>query len=117
RPLTIHEFTGETPTRGQDDHSPVGAFQTGTGEWVSIVIPTDEMWRRTCAAMGRDDLAEHPDLATNEDRAVAMQTIIVPALTEWAKALSGADAAARLRDAGQPAGLVQTIKDVRNDPQ
>src|SRR5690606_18899383 len=45
RPLTLHEFTGEIPLRGRDDFSPVGNFVAGDGGWVSVVIPTDEMWR------------------------------------------------------------------------
>lgn len=119
RPLTLHEFTGAVATRGADDFSPVGAFRAADGGWISIVIPTDEMWLRCCNAMERPDLAADPELDTVLKRARNMKTLIIPALEAWAaeRNLSREDATARLREAGQPAGAVQTIQDVRNCPQ
>ncbi|MEV0907992.1 CaiB/BaiF CoA transferase family protein [Streptomyces hokutonensis] len=113
RPLTLHEFTGENPTRGIDVFSPVGAFRAGDGGWVSIVIPTDEMWRRCCAALGRPGLETDPELDTTLKRAEHMADRVVPLLEEWASGKSGEEAAAALREAGQPAGVVQTVADVR----
>lgn len=119
RPLTLHEFTGAVATRGADDFSPVGAFQAADGGWISIVIPTDEMWLRCCAAMERPDLVNHPDLDTVLKRARNMKDLIIPALEDWAArgSLSREQATAKLRETGQPAGAVQTIEDVRNCPQ
>lgn len=117
RPLTLHEFTGEVPTRGIDRFSPVGAFRAGDGGWISIVIPTDEMWQRCCAAMGRPDLVADPALDTVLKRAERMQDLVLPALEEWAAGLSQQEAVESLRSAGQPAGAVQTVADVRDCPQ
>ncbi len=116
RPLTLHEFTGDVPLRGKDRFSPVGSFRAGDGGWVSMVIPTDEMWRRCCAAIGRPELASHPDLDTVLKRADRMEDLIIPALEEWAAPLGRHDAARLLRESGQPAGVVQTIDEVRADP-
>ncbi|MEV5898406.1 CoA transferase [Streptomyces sp. NPDC052127] len=117
RPLTLHEYTGEIPTRGIDRFSPVGAFRAGDGAWVSIVIPTDEMWRRCCAALGRPELESDPELDTTLKRAEHMAQRIVPLLEEWAKDKDRHEAVAALRAAGQPAGVVQTIADVRSCEQ
>jgi CoA:oxalate CoA-transferase len=117
RPLTLHEFTGETPTRGADRFSPVGAFRAGDGGWVSIVIPTDDMWRRCCAAIERPDLETHPDLDTVLKRADRMKDLVVPALEEWAAGLTRDEAIDELQAAGQPAGAVQTVAEVRACPQ
>lgn len=117
RPLTLHEFTGEVPTRGTDRFSPVGAFRAGDGGWISIVIPTDEMWQRCCAAMQRQDLLEDPAVDTVLKRAEHMQDIILPALERWASDKSQHEAVQALREAGQPAGAVQTVEDVRGCPQ
>ncbi|ALV39921.1 hypothetical protein AU252_01050 [Pseudarthrobacter sulfonivorans] len=117
RPLTLHEFTGEVPTRGIDLFSPVGAFVAGDGGWISIVIPTDEMWARCCSAMGRPELQSAPELDSVLKRANRMNDMVVPALEAWAAGLTTEQAVAKLRDAGQPAGAVQTIEDVRNCPQ
>lgn len=116
RPLTLYEFTGDVPLRGRDKFSPVGSFRAGDGGWVSMVIPTDEMWRRCCAAIGRPELATDPELDSVLKRADRMQELIIPLLESWAQPLSRSEAARLLREAGQPAGVVQTVDEVRNDP-
>jgi crotonobetainyl-CoA:carnitine CoA-transferase CaiB-like acyl-CoA transferase len=116
RPLTLYEFTGEVQTRGVDRFAPVGLFRCGDGGWVSVVIPTDEMWRRCCIALGRPDVEADPRLDSMLKRSAAMQEVIVPVFEEWAAPLSRHEAVARLQAAGQPAGLVQTIDDVRHCP-
>ena len=115
RPLALHEFTGEVPTRGADDFSPVGTFIAGDGKWVSVVIPTDEMWRRCCQAMNRPDLIDHQDIDTVVKRARRMRDIVLPELTRWASDFTRDEAISRLRDAGQPAGAVLDIGEVRRD--
>lgn len=117
RPLTLQEFTGRTPVAGADDFSPVGTFQTGDGGWVSIVIPTDEMWRRCCIALGRPELERDSELDTVLKRAERMTSHILPALEEWAADKDRFSAVAALQAAGQPAGVVQTVADVRSCPQ
>ncbi len=117
RPLTLHEFTGMTPTRGIDRFSPVGVFRAGDGGWISIVIPTDDMWRRCCEAMGRPDLVDHPELDTVLRRADQMASLIVPALESWSSQMTREEAVTALRACGQPAGVVQTIEEVRRCPQ
>lgn len=115
RPLTLHEFTNTVPIRGSDSFSPVGSFRAGDGGWISMVIPTDEMWRRCCVAIGREDLTAAPELNTVLKRAERMRDLVIPALEQWAAHLTRDEAARILREAGQPAGVVQTIDEVRND--
>lgn len=117
RPLTLYEFTGDVPTRGIDRFSPVGAFRAGDGGWISIVIPTDDMWGRCCAAMGRPDLEKDPQLDTVLKRADRMKDLVVPAFEAWAADMTREEALAKLLAAGQPAGAVQTIDEVRKCPQ
>lgn len=117
RPLTVHEFTGTVPTRGHDAFSPVATFRAADGRWVAIVIPTDEMWRRTCRAIGREDLVTDPGLDTSLKRADAMTSRIVPLLEEWAAQHDAATAAEILESHGMPAGVVQSIDEVRACPQ
>ncbi|MFE7419994.1 CaiB/BaiF CoA transferase family protein [Rhodococcus sp. NPDC057529] len=117
RPLTLHEFTGAVPTRGIDRFSPVGAFRAGDGGWVSIVIPTDEMWRRCCQALGKPELETDPDIDTVLKRADRMADRVIPEFETWAAGMTKFEAAEALRKAGQPAGLVQSIDEVRACPQ
>ena len=117
RPLTLHEFTGEVPTRGLDAFSPVGAFRAGDGGWISIVIPTDEMWRRCCAAMDRPDLETDPECDSVLKRADRMKDLVLPALEAWAADKDRHETVTALRAVGQPAGIVQTVDEVRQCPQ
>ncbi|UOQ59662.1 CoA transferase [Leucobacter rhizosphaerae] len=116
RPLTLHEFTGAVPTRGIDRFSPVGMFRAGDGRWLSIVIPTDEMWRRCADAMGRPQMITDPELDTVLKRADRMHDRVIPAFEAWAAGLTQEEAAHALRVAGQPVGLVQDIGEVRANP-
>lgn len=116
RPLTLHEFTGDLPVPGSDRFSPVGSFRTGDGGWVALVIPTDHTWERCCTAIHRSDLLDEPALSTVVGRAQHMDSLIIPALEAWASSLTRDEAARILSEAGQPAGIVQTIDEVRNDP-
>lgn len=117
RPLTLHEFTGDVPTRGQDAFSPVGAFRAGDGGWISIVIPTDEMWKRCCTAMQRPELLSDPELDTVLKRADRMKDLVIPAFEAWAADKDRHQTVEALRLAGQPAGIVQSIDEVRSCPQ
>ena len=117
RPLTVHEFTGTVPTRGHDAFSPVATFRAADQRWIAIVIPTDEMWRRTCQAIGREDLVTDPALDTSLKRAGAMTTRIVPVLEQWAAQYDADKAIAILDSSGMPAGVVQAIDEVRTCPQ
>ena len=116
RPLTLHEFTGTTPSRGIDRFSPVGMFRAGDGGWLSIVIPTDDMWRRCAEAMGEPGLTVHPELDTVLKRADRMHDLVIPRLEEWAKVLTRDEAADALRRAGQPVGVVNDVAEVRSNP-
>lgn len=119
RPLTLFEFTGTVQTRGADRFSPVGIFRAADGRWVSIVIPTNDMWARCCTAIARPELVDDIRLDTVLKRAERMQDLIIPALEAWAQreGLSAAEAAERMRESGQPVGVVQSIDEVRHSEQ
>lgn len=117
RPLTLHEFTGDVPTRGIDRFSPVGMFRAGDGGWISIVIPTDEMWRRCVVAMGRPEILQDERINSVLKRAERMHDVVIPLLEAWAAPLDRNSAAAELRAAGQPVGVVHDIAEVRASAQ
>jgi crotonobetainyl-CoA:carnitine CoA-transferase CaiB-like acyl-CoA transferase len=114
RPLMIYEWVGEVMTRGVDGFTPVGVFECGNGGHVALILPTDEMWYRTCAAIDRPDLLDHPALSTVLARSEAMNAVIVPALVAWASEMSHRGACDLLAGAGVPAGMVQSIDEVYN---
>ena len=59
RELMLWDFTNQPRRRGVDRYAPLGALEAKDGH-VALILPTPEMWRRLCAAIGRPDLLEHP---------------------------------------------------------
>ena len=113
RPLMLHEFTGAVPDNGLDDFAPVAVFQCADG-WVALIIPTDEMWHRFCTAIERLDWTNDARFEDVEGRSRHMSDVIVPELEHWAEHRSRTEVVDRFRQHGQPAGLVQTIEELRN---
>jgi CoA:oxalate CoA-transferase len=112
RPLMIQDWVGETLSRGLDTFTPVGLFRCGDGGHVAIIIPTDEMWKRTCAAIEREDMLSDDGLQSNLQRSKAMNSVIVAALEIWAADKTRLVACEQLAASGVPAGMVQTIDEV-----
>ncbi len=82
---------------------PSGAYRTRDGEYLHLTAPSDETWRALCRVIGREELAERPDLASNPGR-VAHREEVEEAL---AAAIAGRDIGwwrTRLTDAGVPNG-------------
>jgi formyl-CoA transferase len=62
-------YGNEVPGQVGNGHPtgvPTDVFQTLDGH--INIAPTPAMWRRFCKTIGRDDLADHPDYATQEGR-------------------------------------------------
>jgi crotonobetainyl-CoA:carnitine CoA-transferase CaiB-like acyl-CoA transferase len=116
RPLMIRDWAGITMSRGSDTFTPVGLFRCGDGGYVAIIMPTEEMWRRACTAVGRTDLLSHERLQSNLQRSENMSELIVPAFEEWAADKKRRDVCESLIGTGVPAGMVQTIDDVYQCP-
>lgn len=109
---------GEVPKQAGNDHPtsiPTGVFTTTDGH-INIAVAGQAIWKRFCTAIGRDDLAEHPDFATGELRSAnrhALNAIIdeitrTKASEEWVDLFN---------EAGVPAGPINTIDKVFQDPQ
>ncbi|HEY4318890.1 MAG TPA: CoA transferase [Herbaspirillum sp.] len=70
RLVNQHTYTGTVPVPEGNRHPllcPFGLLKAADG-WVALGAPTGDFWRRLCAIIGRDELAEHPDYATNAAR-------------------------------------------------
>ncbi len=95
--------------------TPFDAFRARDGA-IIIAAGNDDLFGKLCAAVGRPDLATHPDFATN-----ALRTRGADALKhELESALQTRDGPEWLRvlaDAGVPCGPINSVADVLNDPQ
>ncbi|MFN3482475.1 MAG: CoA transferase, partial [Rhabdaerophilum calidifontis] len=94
---------------------PYDVFPVADGH-VIIASGNDGQYRKLCAAIGAEALAENPDYATNRGR-VAHRAALVPALAAHTARLGKAELLARLEAAGVPAGPINGIDEVFADPQ
>ena len=109
--VMMYAFTGESPERGKERvFAPIGAFKTKNG-YVAFRIPTEDMWRRTCKAIEREDLIDHPKTCTGVKRAANMD-FLGPILDEWFSRYTKAEAITRFRECGVPLGPVQSAEDI-----
>jgi crotonobetainyl-CoA:carnitine CoA-transferase CaiB-like acyl-CoA transferase len=89
---------------------PYQAFHASDRAFV-LAVGNDDLYRRACAAIGRDDLAADLRFATNADR-VRNRAALIPALERQFATRTADEWLALLDGAGVPAGPVRTLRDV-----
>ena len=101
---------------GTRNACPHGHFPTRDGKWIAIACTTDKMFARLAQAMGRPDLATTKTYGLQERRLAARQTVdrLVAA---WSGRLTQAEAMAACLAEDVPAGPLNTIEDIFDDPQ
>jgi crotonobetainyl-CoA:carnitine CoA-transferase CaiB-like acyl-CoA transferase len=110
--------TGSAPARLGNAHPnlmPYQVFDCADG-WIIIATGNDGQYRRLCALLGRADLAEHPDYLTNADR-IAHRDALTAHLTQATRTRSKADLLAACEAQGVPAGPINDLAEVFDDPQ
>jgi formyl-CoA transferase len=109
---------GEVAPQVGNDHPtsmPTSAYRTADGH-INVAASGEGMWKRLCAAIGREDLAERPEFADMPARAKNRKSLneeINRALAakksaEWIEALNAA---------GVPCGPIYAMDQVFADPQ
>jgi len=120
-PMTMEEpQAGQRHTRaGNCDgrYAPHGAYRCqGDERWCVISVRSDKEWRSLCAVLGMRSEAEDPRFATMQDRlshrAELDERIDQETLRFNAEALMS-----RLQHEGVPCGIVQSVRDLHEDPQ
>jgi crotonobetainyl-CoA:carnitine CoA-transferase CaiB-like acyl-CoA transferase len=81
-----------------------------------LAVGNDDLFRRACAAIGRDDLSADPRFATNADR-VRNRDALIPDLERHFATRAADEWLAALDRAGVPAGPVSNLKDVFESPE
>ncbi len=110
--------TGERPARLGQAHrggAPYQVFRTADG-WVTIGPNTQPLWRKFCATIGRDELAQDARFKDNPARVANRKALV--ALLEEVLARHGTTYwVDLLTAAGVPVGPVMTYDEVFADPQ
>jgi formyl-CoA transferase len=94
--------------------APYQALRTADGH-ITVGGNNDKLWRRLCAAIGREDLPDDPRFATNPDRMANRPALVA----ELEAALAARDTdtwVELLLDAGVPAGPILDYAQVVEDP-
>ena len=94
--------------------APSNAYPCKDG-WVLVAGNGDSIFKRLMAAIGRQDLADAPDLAGNAGR-VARVAEIDTAIGKWTFERNVIEVTEALSAARVPAGKVYTAKDIAEDP-
>ena len=95
--------------------APYAVFDCADG-WIILATGNDAQYQRLCAIMGLDDMARAPQFLTNADRIANRQEMtarITAATRAWAKA----DLLQACEDQGVPAGPINDLAEVFEDPQ
>jgi len=110
--------SGSVPQRMGNTHPnivPYQPFPTADG-YVVIAVGNDGQFARLCALLGCEELAVDERFAGNPAR-VAHRDVLVPELAERTRAWTREDLLRELAARTVPAGPINTIEDVFNDPQ
>lgn len=110
--------TGTAPGRLGNFHpnlSPYQVFDCADG-FIIIAVGNDAQFTRLCALLGCPDLALDPDYATNPAR-VSNRKKLDDLLTDRTRGFSKADLLAACEAQGVPAGPINDLAEVFEDPQ
>ncbi len=95
---------------------PSNTYSTGDGDSIVIAGNGDAIFLRLMHAIGRDDLADDPQLARNDGRVPRTQEID-DAIQAWCSTQTVDGALAVLRAADVPVGKIYSVADMFQDPQ
>ena len=109
---------GDVPQQVGNNHpyvTPTGAFETADG-YINIALGGQKQWKNFCEALGRPDLADHPDYAT-QDKRFAIAPALNAELVKAFKTKTRAEWLEMLEAAGIPVGPIYRMNEVFDDPQ
>ncbi|KEJ90445.1 CaiB/BaiF CoA transferase family protein [Sulfitobacter donghicola] len=110
--------TGIAPTRLGNAHpnlTPYEVFETSDGHLI-IATGNDGQFQRLCILLGLDDMAHDLDYASNADR-VANRPAMNARLEAATRKFTSDDLLQACEDHNVPAGPINSMEDMFNDPQ
>ena len=115
---TYYLVSGKPPVRMGNAHASVVPYQTfpTTDGWMLIACGNDGQFTKMMQVLGDPAMASDERYKTNAARVVNRDTLI-PRLFELTKKLSKAELAEKFEEVGVPAGPINTLREVFDDPQ
>lgn len=108
---TIREPSGTTVT----GIVPTNTYACADGKYIVIGGNGDSIFKRLMQAIGREDMAQNEAMANNAGR-VKHESEIDDVLATWCVSMNASQALSILDNASVPAGPINSIADVLNDP-
>lgn len=97
--------------------APHGAFPCqGEDRWLAIACTSQEEWQTLCRVMGQPELAADPRFATLEARK-KNEDELEAVVSAWTRERPAQDTMHLLQQAGVPAGVLQDMAELIQDPQ
>ena len=96
--------------------APTNAFLCADGAFVCIAANTTGLFRALFQAIGREDYAEDPDLASNQGR-VGRAAELDSVIADWTRTRTAGDVVVLLRERQVPVSRINSIADIAADPQ
>ncbi|MBA7629068.1 Acetyl-CoA:oxalate CoA-transferase [subsurface metagenome] len=116
--IARYAINGEVPGPLGSRHpsiSPFGGFKT-KDSWVIIACGNQIIWERFCRAIGREDLMEIPEFATNDKRTENYKKL-KPIMDEIVQQKTTQEWLELLEKHNVPSGPINTIDKLFDDPQ
>jgi len=114
-PFMEWALTGAAPLRIGNrscQHAPHNVFRCkGDDAWCAVAVLTDAQWTALCGVLERPDLAANDSLATADGRLQRVDDVEA-AVTQWTVGQAPFDAMRLLQEAGVPAGVVESARDL-----
>ena len=110
----MYDFVRERSGASLPGIAPSNTYTTRDGKYVVIGANGDSIFKRMMKAIGRDDLADDPDLARNDGRAARSEELD-EAIGAWCSARDLEEVLAVLDAAEVPAGKIYDIADIVKD--
>jgi formyl-CoA transferase len=115
--IQIYLVEGRIPQRVGNRYefiAPYNSFAAKDG-WVVIGVGGQEVWKRFCRVIGREDLTEAAEFLTNKDR-VHNVSRLDGIVTEWTSQRKAADIVAMLMEASVPCSPILSVDQICHDP-
>jgi len=113
--LAFYASAGRDAASLSEITNQLGTYQTLDG-YAVIGVVSNVLWPKVAAMIGRPGLGSDPDLATLKLRAQRYDTVVRPAVAEWAATRTRSDVVDSFLGIGIPAGPVQTSGEVLDCP-
>ena len=115
--IQIYLVEGRIPQRVGNRYefiAPYNSFAAADG-WVVIGVGGQEVWKRFCRVIGREDLTEDPDFSSNRSRVTNVERLD-KIVTDWTSCRKVDEVVSLLMKASVPCSPILSVDQICRDP-